>query len=148
MQAYKLDAVQVVADAKVTLQHILKRLGDDYQTGYGESINEVKTEWLNERSRLSQIQFKREYFDPEIKEQFDQNILNEYADALGTELTQSSVVLKLNEVVSPDSNVITSAGLFRVTYRDYGMLLYRTLTMLNMVILVWGTKYLVHLVSD
>ena len=113
MQAYKLDAVQVVADAKVTLQHLLKRLGDDYQTGYGESINEVKTEWLNERSRLSQIQFNREHFDPEIKEQFDQNILNEYADALGTELTQSSVVLKLNEVVSPDSNVITSAGLFR-----------------------------------
>lgn len=110
MQAYKLDAVQVVADAKVTLQHLLKRLGDDYQTGYGESINEVKTEWLNERSRLSQIQFNREHFDPEIKEQFDQNILNEYADALGTELTQSSVVLKLNEVVSPDSNVITSAG--------------------------------------
>lgn len=109
MQAYKMDAVQVIADAKVTLRKILDNLGD-YQTTYGDNINELKKEWDNERTRLSTIQYDRTNFDPEIKDQFNQDVLNDYADTLNTELIQSNVVLKINEIISANSNVITSAG--------------------------------------
>ncbi|MEB8127758.1 3D-(3,5/4)-trihydroxycyclohexane-1,2-dione acylhydrolase (decyclizing) [Staphylococcus succinus] len=109
MQAYKLDAIQVIADAKATLQQLLKHL-DNYKTEYEHEIIDAKQEWEKERERLSTIKYDRNHFNPEIKNQFNQEVLNEYADALNTELTQSSVVLKINDVVNPKSNVITSAG--------------------------------------
>ncbi|UXU83609.1 3D-(3,5/4)-trihydroxycyclohexane-1,2-dione acylhydrolase (decyclizing) [Mammaliicoccus sciuri] len=109
MQAYKLDAVQIVADAKVTLQKLIQSLGD-YQSEHGNKISELKAEWEEERERLSNLKFNREAYVPEIKDQFNQEILNDYADALNTELPQSPAVIKANEIVSPDSVVITSAG--------------------------------------
>ncbi|MGW7911582.1 3D-(3,5/4)-trihydroxycyclohexane-1,2-dione acylhydrolase (decyclizing) [Staphylococcus xylosus] len=109
MQAYKMDAVQIIADAKAALKKLLNNIGD-YQTTYENSINSLKKEWENERERLSTIQYDRNDFDPEIKNQFNQNVLNEYADVLNTELIQSTVVLKINEFISLQSNVITSAG--------------------------------------
>lgn len=109
MQAYKLDAVQIVADAKVTLQKLIQSLGD-YQSEHGNKISELKAEWEAERERLSNLKFNREAYVPEIKDQFNQEILNDYADALNTELPQSPAVIKANEIVSPDSVVITSAG--------------------------------------
>ncbi|MCJ1779452.1 3D-(3,5/4)-trihydroxycyclohexane-1,2-dione acylhydrolase (decyclizing) [Mammaliicoccus sciuri] len=109
MQAYKLDAVQIVADAKVTLQKLIQSLGD-YQSEHGNKISQLKAEWEEERERLSNLKFNREAYVPEIKDQFNQEILNDYADALNTELPQSPAVIKANEIVSPDSVVITSAG--------------------------------------
>lgn len=109
MQAYKLDAVQIVADAKVTLQKLIQSLGD-YQSEHGNKISELKAEWEEERERLSNLKFNREAYVPEIKNQFNQEILNDYADTLNTELPQSPAVIKANEIVSPDSVVITSAG--------------------------------------
>lgn len=109
MQAYKLDAVQIVADAKVTLQKLIQSLGD-YQSEHGNKISDLKDQWEEERERLSNLKFNREAYVPEIKDQFNQEILNDYADALNTELPQSPAVIKANETVSPDSVVITSAG--------------------------------------
>lgn len=109
MQSYKLDAFQVVADAKTTLEQLAPLL-EGYVSEFGDIISELKAEWLNERSRLANVEFKRESFDPEIKGHFSQEVLNEYADALGTELAQTTALLAVNEAVDPDSNVITSAG--------------------------------------
>ncbi|MBD5049641.1 3D-(3,5/4)-trihydroxycyclohexane-1,2-dione acylhydrolase (decyclizing), partial [Xanthomonas citri pv. citri] len=71
MQAYKLDAFQVVADAKVTLGK-LHGLLEGYESEFGTTIRELKDEWLAERERLSKVTFKREAFDPEIKNHFSQ----------------------------------------------------------------------------
>ncbi|MEC1451510.1 3D-(3,5/4)-trihydroxycyclohexane-1,2-dione hydrolase [Bacillus licheniformis] len=109
MQAYKLDAFQVVADAKVTLGK-LHGLLEGYKSEFGSTIKELKDEWLAERDRLSKITFKRENFTPEIKDHFSQEILNEYADVLQTELPQTTALLAINETVDPDSVVICSAG--------------------------------------
>ncbi|MEC1258974.1 3D-(3,5/4)-trihydroxycyclohexane-1,2-dione acylhydrolase (decyclizing) [Bacillus swezeyi] len=109
MQAYKLDAFQVVADAKVTLGK-LHGLLEGYKSEFGSTIEELKDEWLAERGRLSKITFKREHFTPEIKNHFSQEVLNEYADALQTELPQTTALLAINETVDPDSVVICSAG--------------------------------------
>lgn len=109
MQAYKLDAFQVVADAKVTLGK-LHGLLEGYKSEFGSTIKELKDEWLAERDRLSKVTFKRENFTPEIKDHFSQEILNEYADVLQTELPQTTALLAINETVDPDSVVICSAG--------------------------------------
>jgi len=109
MQAYKLDAFQVVADAKVTLGK-LHGLLDSYKSEFGSTIKELKDEWLAERERLSKVTFKREAFDPEIKHHFSQEILNEYADALNTELPQTTALLTINETIPEDSVIICSAG--------------------------------------
>ncbi|WP_243571728.1 3D-(3,5/4)-trihydroxycyclohexane-1,2-dione acylhydrolase (decyclizing) [Bacillus stercoris] len=109
MQAYKLDAFQVVADAKVTLGK-LHGLLEGYESVFGTTIRELKDEWLAERERLSKVTFKREAFDPEIKHHFSQEVLNEYADALNTEIPQTTALLTINETIPEDSVIICSAG--------------------------------------
>ncbi|MBT2624806.1 3D-(3,5/4)-trihydroxycyclohexane-1,2-dione acylhydrolase (decyclizing) [Bacillus sp. ISL-32] len=109
MQAYKLDAFQVVADAKVTLGK-LHSLLEGYKSEFGSTIQDLKEEWLAERDRLSKVTFKREEFVPEIKNHFNQDVLNEYADALDTELPQTTALLTINETIPEDSVIISSAG--------------------------------------
>ncbi|MGE6405694.1 3D-(3,5/4)-trihydroxycyclohexane-1,2-dione acylhydrolase (decyclizing) [Bacillus velezensis] len=109
MQAYKLDAFQVVADAKVTLGR-LHGLLDGYKSALGTAIKDWKDEWLAERDRLGKVTFTRDAFKPEIKNHFSQDVLNEYADALGTELPQTTALLTINDTIPEDSVVISSAG--------------------------------------
>ncbi|TRZ35668.1 3D-(3,5/4)-trihydroxycyclohexane-1,2-dione acylhydrolase (decyclizing) [Niallia circulans] len=109
MQTYKFDAFQVVADAKTTLDRLIPLL-DGYESDFGSRIGELKEEWLTERERLGRVEFSREGFDPEIKNHFTQEILNEYADALNTELAQTTALLTINDTVEKDSTVICSAG--------------------------------------
>lgn len=109
LQAYKLDGFQVVADAKTALEQIAPLL-EGYETEYGETLAEWKEEWLIERDRLSKVAFNRENFIPEINNQFSQEVLNEYSDALQTELAQSVALIAINDTVKPDSIVVGSAG--------------------------------------
>ncbi|KXZ13126.1 3D-(3,5/4)-trihydroxycyclohexane-1,2-dione acylhydrolase (decyclizing) [Bacillus nakamurai] len=109
MQAYKLDAFQIVADAKAALGKLYGLL-EGYKSEFGSTIKEWKDEWLAERERLGKVTFKREAFVPEIKHHFSQAVLNEYADALQTELPQTTALLTINETIPEDSVVISSAG--------------------------------------
>ncbi|MDQ6600450.1 3D-(3,5/4)-trihydroxycyclohexane-1,2-dione acylhydrolase (decyclizing) [Bacillus salipaludis] len=109
LQAYKLDAFQVVADARTTLEQLAPLL-DGYESEFGPMIEELKTEWLVERDRLSKITFSRENFIPEVKNHFSQEVLNEYADTLKTEFVQTTALITINDIVNPDSIVISSAG--------------------------------------
>ncbi|WP_445593833.1 3D-(3,5/4)-trihydroxycyclohexane-1,2-dione acylhydrolase (decyclizing) [Bacillus velezensis] len=109
MQAYKLDAFQVVADAKVTLGR-LHGLLDGYKSAFGTAIKDWKDEWLAERDRLGKVTFTRDAFEPEIKNHFSQDVLNEYADALETELPQTTALLTINDTIPEDSVIISSAG--------------------------------------
>ncbi|MBO3652412.1 MULTISPECIES: 3D-(3,5/4)-trihydroxycyclohexane-1,2-dione acylhydrolase (decyclizing) [Bacillus amyloliquefaciens group] len=109
MQAYKLDAFQVVADAKVSLGR-LHGLLDGYKSAFGTAIKDWKDEWLAERDRLGKVTFTRDAFKPEIKNHFSQDVLNEYADALETELPQTTALLTINDTIPEDSVVISSAG--------------------------------------
>lgn len=108
-QTYKFDAVSVVGDAKKSLQMIIPLL-ENYQSEFGNLINEFKKEWLSERERLANTNFNRENFLPEIHGHFNQEILNEYSDALNTELTQTETFIKLNDLVDDDAIVVASAG--------------------------------------
>lgn len=108
-QAYKFDGFQVVGDAKASLEALLPLL-EGYQSEFGGTLKELKTEWEAERDRLRNTKFKRENFDPEIKNHFTQEELNEYADVLDTNLTQTEVFVHLNDFVDEDAIVIGSAG--------------------------------------
>ena len=109
LQAYKLDGFQVVADAKTALEQLAPLL-EGYETEFGDTFRDWKSEWLQERDRLANVTFERENFSPEIKHQFSQEVLNEYADVLGTEFTQTAALVAANETVAPDSVVVGSAG--------------------------------------
>lgn len=65
---------------------------------------------MKERERLKTTHFKRKGFDPEIKNHFTQDILNDYSDSLNTTLTQTEVFVHLNDFVEDDAIVIGSAG--------------------------------------
>ncbi|SFD76355.1 3D-(3,5/4)-trihydroxycyclohexane-1,2-dione hydrolase [Bacillus sp. OV194] len=108
-QAYKLDAFQVVADAKTTLEQLMPML-EGYRSNFGGDIPCLKEEWLAERQRLSQVSFNRTEFDPEIKNHFSQELLNEYAAALETEFAQTTALVTINDTIDPASYVIGSAG--------------------------------------
>ncbi|PLR76691.1 3D-(3,5/4)-trihydroxycyclohexane-1,2-dione acylhydrolase (decyclizing) [Bacillus sp. V3-13] len=109
LQAYKLDAFQVVADARTTLEQLSPML-EEYKSEFGDTITELKGEWLAERDRLGKVTFSRESFNPEIKGQFPQEVLNEYADALNTEFAQTTALITINDTIDPDSIIIGSAG--------------------------------------
>lgn len=109
MQAYKLDAFPVVADAKSTLEALIPML-EGYESEFGGVIAELKEEWLAERDRLSKVVFNRENFNPEIKNHFSQEVLNEYADVLNTELPQTTALITINDTIDPDSIIICAAG--------------------------------------
>ncbi|MEG6532576.1 3D-(3,5/4)-trihydroxycyclohexane-1,2-dione acylhydrolase (decyclizing) [Caldibacillus thermoamylovorans] len=108
-QAYKLDAFPVVADAKVTLEKLAPLL-EGYETTYGDEIQQLKEEWNAERDRLSKVTFNRENFVPEIKDHFSQDVLNEYADVLNTELPQTTALIAVNDTIDADSVIVAAAG--------------------------------------
>lgn len=53
-QTYKMEAFQIVGDARATLEGILPMI-EGYRTAYGEKITELKNEWVKERERLKQL---------------------------------------------------------------------------------------------
>lgn len=109
MQAYKFDAEQVIGDAKASLKELIPLL-KGYQSFFQDIPSQLKEEWNNERTRLGSVKFDRKHFEPEIKDQFDQEVLNEYADALNTEFTQTEAFITINDVVEKDSIPVASAG--------------------------------------
>ncbi|WP_068504309.1 3D-(3,5/4)-trihydroxycyclohexane-1,2-dione acylhydrolase (decyclizing) [Paenibacillus kribbensis] len=109
MQAYKLDGLQVVADAKSALSKLYDRL-DGYTSEFGTIIPELQKEWDEERSRLAKVEFKRSGFVPEVKQHFTQETMNEYADALESDMAQTTALIAVNDTIDKDSIIVSSAG--------------------------------------
>ncbi|MGX7419885.1 3D-(3,5/4)-trihydroxycyclohexane-1,2-dione acylhydrolase (decyclizing) [Carnobacterium gallinarum] len=109
MHASKLDAFQMIGDAKEILAVIIPELLG-YKTAFNKEIGQLKEAWAVERERLRTIEFTKEDFTPEVSNHFSQAELNEYAKALKTEFTQTSAFITINDEVAEDSNVIGAAG--------------------------------------
>lgn len=108
-QSYKLDGHAVVADAKAALEKIADRL-DSYHTGLEMTISELKREWLQERNRLSQIDFTNESVKPEIKGHMTQEDFAKFEEALDTRLAQTTALIELNRLLADNSIVVAAAG--------------------------------------
>ncbi|MEH7479945.1 3D-(3,5/4)-trihydroxycyclohexane-1,2-dione acylhydrolase (decyclizing) [Neobacillus drentensis] len=105
--AAKLDAVKVVADAKAGLEMIGSALGD-YVSGYENEIVEAKRVWEEELNRLYGITYGEDFI-PEIAGQLDEK-LSEYKEVLHSELTQTRVIGKLNELLDDNAVIVGAAG--------------------------------------
>ncbi|MED3541297.1 3D-(3,5/4)-trihydroxycyclohexane-1,2-dione acylhydrolase (decyclizing) [Bacillus toyonensis] len=108
--ANKLDALKVIADAKEALLALIDELQTiDYQSSYTSEIDDAKEAWNTELARLHNIRFTGQGFTPEVEGHFDEN-LNEYVDALGTQLTQTAVIGELNTLLDEDAIIVGAAG--------------------------------------
>ncbi|MGL4505541.1 MAG: 3D-(3,5/4)-trihydroxycyclohexane-1,2-dione acylhydrolase (decyclizing), partial [Aeromonas sobria] len=107
--AHKLDAVPVVADARVALEALSAGLvARDYRSGYTDEITDVRADWEREWQRLANIQVGRD-FVPEVAGQLDHQ-LPEYMDSLSTRLTQTRVLGLLDKWLEPDAIIVGAAG--------------------------------------
>ncbi|HDR7429017.1 MULTISPECIES: 3D-(3,5/4)-trihydroxycyclohexane-1,2-dione acylhydrolase (decyclizing) [Bacillus] len=108
--ANKLDALKVIADAKEALLALIDELqAIDYQSSYTVEIADAKEAWEKELARLHNVRFTDQDFKPEVEGHFDEN-LNEYVDALGTQLTQTAVIGQINTLLDEDAIIVGAAG--------------------------------------
>lgn len=108
--ANKLDALKVIADAKEALLALIDELqAIEYQSSYTVEIADAKEVWETELARLHNIRFTGQGFTPEVEGHFDEN-LNEYVDALGTQLTQTAVIGQINTLLDEDAIIVGAAG--------------------------------------
>ncbi len=107
--AYKLDAVKVVADAKLAilgLGELLHRLGD--HSGYGSEIQEAREGWEREMQRLSAYSYGED-FQPLIGAG-DPRTIPEFVEMTGSGLTQTAVVARVREKIPADAVCVGAAG--------------------------------------
>ncbi|MFU1888078.1 3D-(3,5/4)-trihydroxycyclohexane-1,2-dione acylhydrolase (decyclizing) [Bacillus wiedmannii] len=108
--ANKLDALKVIADAKEALLALMDELQViDYRSSYTVEIGDAKEAWETELARLHHIRFTDQEFTPEVEGHFDEN-LNEYVDALSTQLTQTAVIGQINTLLDEDAIIVGAAG--------------------------------------
>ncbi|HDR7951010.1 TPA: 3D-(3,5/4)-trihydroxycyclohexane-1,2-dione acylhydrolase (decyclizing) [Bacillus toyonensis] len=108
--ANKLDALKIIADAKEALLALIDELqAINYRSSYTVEIDDAKEAWETELARLHNIRFTSQGFTPEVKGHFDEN-LNEYVDALGTQLTQTAVIGQMNTLLDEDAIIVGAAG--------------------------------------
>lgn len=108
--ANKLDALKIIADAKEALFALIDELqAIDYQSSYTVEIADAKEAWEKELARLHNVCFTDQDFKPEVEGHFDEN-LNEYVDALGTQLTQTAVIGQINTLLDEDAIIVGAAG--------------------------------------
>lgn len=108
--ANKLDALKVIADAKEALLALIDELqAIDYRSSYTAEIADAKEAWETELVRLHNIRFTDQDFTPEVEGHFDENI-NEYVDALGTQLTQTAVIGQINTLLHEEAIIVGAAG--------------------------------------
>lgn len=108
--AYKLDAVKIVADAKLALLVLEEELeGVGYRSGYINEIITAKNAWEAELNRLHQIQYKNQEFKPEIAGHLDE-VLPEFYETVGSCLTQTEVIGEVNKTINEDAIIVGAAG--------------------------------------
>lgn len=109
-QGYKLDAVKLVADAKLALDALegeLEKMG--YRSGYIGEIESARDAWKTELNRLHHTCFEAEGFISEFPGQLDE-VLPEFKELFESSLTQTRVIGQVNKLIDEDAIIIGAAG--------------------------------------
>lgn len=107
--AYKLDAVKCVGDAKTTIEKLGKILSEkNYKSAYTTEIADAKAQWAEEMSFLKNYKYD-ENFVPLIKARYEKSI-PEFVEMYGTSITQTSAVACIRENIAPDAIAVAAAG--------------------------------------
>jgi 3D-(3,5/4)-trihydroxycyclohexane-1,2-dione acylhydrolase (decyclizing) len=107
--AYKLDAVKVVADAKAGLEALaaeLEKIG--YKSAYTVEIKEAREKWAKELDRLFNVKYG-EGFKPEIAGHLD-HVMDEFGNRIGSFLTQTRALGILDGILDDDAIVVGASG--------------------------------------
>lgn len=110
--AYKLDAVQVVADAQEALTALDSRLAaTGFSSGWGDKVSQAQSKLLKETQRVYSSVYSGTDYVPEIDDHMDREaVWGEFNRLTGSFLTQSSVLGTLNEHLPKDSVIVAAAG--------------------------------------
>ena len=107
--AYKLGAVKVVADAKLAILELGKRLRQaGYRSGYSEEIKAAKEGWEKEMDVLSSYSYDED-FKPLIGAG-DPRTIPEFHKMTKSILTQTAVVARVRELIPADAICVGAAG--------------------------------------
>lgn len=107
--AYKMDGVQVIADAKEGLEALGAALeAAGYKSGYTTEIEEARTAWATELERLFSVKVC-DGFKPEVAGHLDE-ALKEYEEVLGSCLCQTRVLGILDEKLEDDAIIVGASG--------------------------------------
>ncbi len=107
--AYKLDAVKVVADAKLGVLALKEKLeAAGYQSAYTDEVKLAKQGWDREMERLAAYSYGED-FEPLIGAR-DPRTIPEFVEMTGSSLTQTAVVAKVRELIDADAICVGAAG--------------------------------------
>lgn len=107
--AYKMDAVSVIGDAKVTLEALLRELkAAGYRSGYTDEIGRAVKGWEEEMKRLAEYEYGAD-FQPLISARNESSI-REFAELTGSVLTQTAAVARVRKLIPEDAIVTGAAG--------------------------------------
>lgn len=109
VDAYKLDAIQVVGDAKLGINK-LNAMTKNLNCDVTHEVNTLKDEWLAERNRLSKVDTKAANYTPEIEGHFGEAHLRKYKKTLKTLLPQTNALIEVNNLIDDDAIVVAAAG--------------------------------------
>lgn len=110
--AYKLDGVQVVADAKVALEAIDAELSKTgYKSSYTTEIKAAKDAMDQELDRLYHIEYTGEDFVPEVNDALDtKKVYKEFHELTNSYLTQTRALGLINEILADDAVIVGASG--------------------------------------
>lgn len=106
-QAYKMDGIRVIADAKEALSALSRALGS-YKSAYTDEIDKVKASWNAELDRLD-TKTIGEGYTSEVKDPNSES-WKKFREDVGCDLTQTMALGMVNRIIAPDSVVIGASG--------------------------------------
>lgn len=109
VDAYKMDALQVIGDARESISILNKALAI-VRFEFSDKLKNLQQEWYAERLRLEKIDSESENYTPEIAEHFDAEHLNKYRQSLSTSLPQTNALIEINNLIDDDAIVVAAAG--------------------------------------
>ena len=108
--AYKMDAIKAVGDAKVTLEALSKKLkAKKYKAAYKNEIKTAKAKWDKEMTRLANIKYTGEGFEPNISAR-DPRTIPEFVKLTGGQLTQTGAIAAIRRCIDESATLITAGG--------------------------------------
>ena len=107
--AYKLDAVKCVGDAKLTVEKLSVLLKEkNYKSQYTNEIAEVKAAWNEEMKKLAAYEYSDE-FEPLINARYESTI-KEFIEMYGGAVTQTAALALIRETIDDDAIAVAAAG--------------------------------------
>jgi len=107
--AYKLDAVKCVADAKLAINALDNALSEKgYKTAYTTEIADAKKAWAEECDKLAAYCYN-DSFEPLIKARYEPTI-KEFVELYGSALTQTEALFAIRKIIDDDAVAVAAAG--------------------------------------